>query len=282
MQEILMHAPLIVFTALCSMGAGAYIPLAVNATVSPEGQMQPNRKLALIPVALLLVGFVAVVFHVTAPLNALKVVNGVGQSPLSNEVIVGGAFLALCIVHAILVSAGKIPSTANKAFLWVLAAGAMLFAAFMGLAYGVHTIPAWDTPASPVSMVGLAVFGGIAVGELILGFSGEAAGGSASAKKALVAIAAVAAAAAGAALFVQHGIAIGAPSFAHNGSEMGSKAMPLMIAYAALAASSLALSFISCSKRENKALVVASAGLALLAVFAARCAFYLLEVGLGL
>lgn len=162
--------PLALFTTLASMGAGAFIALAVALfTVRfSEEQLRALDRFNLVPLILVLVGFVAAFFHLASPLHAVGVFAGTGSSPLSNEIVMGGVFTVVAIVYVALGLAGKLSAGARKGLAVATALLAVLFALFMGFAYMMDTIISWNSPLVPLQMLGFALVGGTSVAALVL------------------------------------------------------------------------------------------------------------------
>ena len=283
MEALASHLPLILFTALCAIGAGAFLPMALRASVGGASPAKPGYgKLAWVPVAVLAIGFVAVFFHVTVPLNAPLALGGIGRSPLSNEVAVGGAFLALCLLYAVLTTAGKLSANANKAFLWVLAASAVVFGLFMGLAYNIATIPAWSSSAASVAMVALTLLGGCALGWLIVGLAGKSETTPKSVGYILLAVAVVSLVAAAIASGAESGIVAALPSFVHDTAAIAAEANGFIAGFTLcgiLGVVCLAASIVKPS--ASRITSILSLAFVTAAIVLARCAFYLMEVGVA-
>lgn len=85
-----------VFTALAPAGAVAFVCLAAFLLVNRSQSRDWRDVLAhllFIPLAIAWVGFIASATHLGTPANALHAINGLGRSPLSNEVVSAVAFL---------------------------------------------------------------------------------------------------------------------------------------------------------------------------------------------
>lgn len=167
-------AALAVFTTLAPMGACAFIVLATAfAAQTIEGEKAKGvDRMTMIPLLFLLVGFIGATFHLANPLNAIHVAAGIGKSPLTNEVMVGGLFFLAAIVYWIMAMRGALKPNARKIFLVVLAVWAAIFALFCGFAYLMNTIPTWNTPWTVVQMLGYGLLGGALVGSLTLRAAG--------------------------------------------------------------------------------------------------------------
>lgn len=173
MQAAFAELPLALFTTLAPLGAGAFVALALAffTTSFTDEQFKRIDRMTCVPLAVVLVGFVASFAHLASPLHALSVFAHTGSSPLSNEIVVGSLFVLAAITYTVLAVAGKLSGSARKGFAAVVAVLAVAFALFVGLAYVMDTIASWNTPLVPVQMVGFSLLGGSALGTLVLGLS---------------------------------------------------------------------------------------------------------------
>lgn len=162
--------PLILFTTFASIGAGAFIALAgaFLTTKFTDDQLRRIDRFTLIPVAVVVAGFVAAFFHLGNPAAALNVFAGVGTSPLSNELFVAIPFALVMVAYIILALARKLGEWARKGLAIVVGAVGLTFAAFMGLAYNISTVPVWASPWPVLQMIGFALIGGAALGAFVL------------------------------------------------------------------------------------------------------------------
>lgn len=268
MESVFSHIPLALFTTLGSLGAGAFIGLAIAFFKGSlnDDQLKVIDKKTWIPVVIAAVGFVAVFFHVTQPMKAFGVFAGVGSSPLSNEVVAGAIFMVLAVVYAIVGTAGKLGGS-RKVFAAVVAVFAVIFGIMMGMAYMVDTIPSWNNPGTILQMLGFTVAGSY-LALLVCGSECE----SARTIK-LVSIAGVVVAVVG--LIAQIAVTSGCAGAIITGASLVSAAMPyIVIAFVVLIAAVV-------TELKVKGAAIATVCL-LVGVFCARLAFYAMEFGIGL
>ncbi|WP_058986684.1 dimethyl sulfoxide reductase anchor subunit family protein [Hugonella massiliensis] len=177
METAFAELPLAVFTTLAPLGAGAFLALAVafSANDYDETALKRIDKLTWVPFVAVLVGFVASALHTANPSHGVFALSGLGHSPLTNEICVGGVFVLVALVYALMATRGKLKG-GRKAFALVTGVLGILFALFVGLAYNVATIASWSTPLVPVEVLGFALLGGSAFAALVLaGNEGKAA-----------------------------------------------------------------------------------------------------------
>lgn len=154
---------LAVFTALAPCGAVCWLLLA--------GYFYANRdmdeiartrfdKLVFLPVAVAWAGFIASATHLGTPANALYVVNGVGRSPLSNEVVATVAFLFFSGVYWLYTFRMGHSRVIAGILMACACASAAASVVFMSVAYQVSTVPSWDCAYSVANLVFTGVFSG--------------------------------------------------------------------------------------------------------------------------
>lgn len=277
--------PLALFSTLAPMGAGAFglLALAFLTTKFSDEQLRRIDRLTLVPLVVVVIGFVCSFFHLAAPLNAPQVFAGLGSSPLSNEILVGVVFSVLAAVYWILALAGKLHGAARTGLAFAVAVMAAVFAVFVGLAYGMETIASWDTPLVPVQMLGYLFLGGSSFGVLVLGLAGaldEARSGSF--KAATMGFVAVGAVLAVAGLVGQVVSVSGMENAIQSGAELAAQATaPTVVAVACLVVSAI-VAVLALRGTSPMALAAAAPVIAVVGIFAGRMAFYAVELSVGL
>ncbi|WP_124060464.1 DmsC/YnfH family molybdoenzyme membrane anchor subunit [Gordonibacter sp. Marseille-P4307] len=279
MTAMLSELPLAIFTTLAPVGAGAFIALAaVQCAGAFPAQEQGTRALKLmwVPLALVLAGFIASAFHLAAPGNMLHVAEGIGRSPLSNEVTAGGLFFVVAAAYWIAASSGKLGDAALKAF--GIAAGALgvVFAVFTGLAYMMETIPTWNSPLNIVAMIGYALVGGAALGLIMLDGDDRPFG------RVLSALALIGCVLAFIGVIGVAAFASGLTSPIAAGSDLVAGALPMIVLGLALIAAASVLSMIAASRPGKPSAAYLSLLLAVIGVLLARFAFYALQMSVGI
>ena len=277
--------PLALFTTLAPIGAGAFIALAVAflTTKFSDEQLKKIDRMTTIPVVVLVAGFVCAFFHLASPMHAFGVFAGVGASPLSNELLAGVVFAVLAIVYWIVALAGKLGEGARKGFAVVVAVMAVVFACFTGAAYMMETIASWNTPMVPVAVLGFSLLGGISLGVLVLALSGAledaAKGGFKMAALAVLVIGLVLGVVG---LLVQVMNVSGMSNALVDGADLVAAASaPMWIGVVCMVVAAVA-AFMSLRNSKSTALAAAAPVLAIVGVFAARLAFYAVQLSVGL
>lgn len=284
METAFAELPLALFTTLAPIGAGAFIALAIAffTTDYDEEQLKKIDKLTLIPLIVVLVGFAASFFHLASPTRAFGVFAGLGSSPLSNEILVGSVFVVLAAVYVVLGLIGKLGG-ARKALIAVVAVAALVFAAFTGMAYMMDTIASWNTPLVPLQIVGFCLVGGSVLGILVLASAGALAPACEGAfKTAMYVMAIVGALIAVGALVGQVASVNTMSNPLVSGADIVSN-MTILVAASAVGIISAAAGAV-CAVRGISATTMSALALVLVlvGVFAARLAFYGLQMSVGL
>ena len=277
--------PLALFTTLAPIGAGAFIALAVAffTTKFSDGQLKKIDRMTTIPVVVLVAGFICAFFHLASPMHAFGVFAGLGASPLSNELLAGVVFAVLAIVYWIVALAGKLGEGARKGFAAVVAVMAIVFACFTGAAYMMETIASWNTPMVPVAVLGFSLLGGVSLGVLVLALSGAledaAKGGFKMAALVLLVIGLVLGVAG---LLVQVMSVSGMGNALVDGADLVAAASaPMWIGVVCMVVAAAA-AFMALRNSRSTALAAAAPVLAIVGVFAARLAFYAVQLSVGL
>ena len=277
--------PLALFTTLAPVGAGAFIALAVAffTTKFSDEQLKKIDRMTTIPVVVLVAGFICAFFHLASPMHAFGVFAGLGASPLSNELLAGVVFAVLAIVYWIVALAGKLGEGARKGFAAVVAVMAIVFACFTGAAYMMETIASWNTPMVPVAVLGFSLLGGICLGVLVLALSGaleDAAKGGF--KMAALAVLIVGLVLGVAGLLVQVMSVSGMGNALVDGADLVAAASaPMWIGVVCMVVAAAA-AFMALRNSKCTALAAAAPVLAIVGVFAARLAFYAVQLSVGL
>ena len=277
--------PLALFTTLAPVGAGAFIALAVAffTTKFTDEQLKKIDRMTTIPVVVLVAGFICAFFHLASPMHAFGVFAGLGASPLSNELLAGVVLAVLAIVYWIVALAGKLGEGARKGFAAVVAVMAVVFACFTGAAYMMETIASWNTPMVPVAVLGFSLLGGVSLGVLVLALSGAledaAKGGFKTAALAVLIVGLVLGVAG---LLVQVMSVSGMGNALVDGADLVAAASaPMWIGVVCMVVAAAA-AFMALRNSKSTALAAAAPVLAIVGVFAARLAFYAVQLSVGL
>ena len=277
--------PLALFTTLAPIGAGAFIALAVAffTTKFSDEQLKKIDRMTTIPVVVLVAGFICAFFHLASPMHAFGVFAGLGASPLSNELLAGVVFAVLAIVYWIVALAGKLGEGARKGFAAVVAVMAIVFACLTGAAYMMETIVSWNTPMVPVAVLGFSLLGGVSLGVLVLALSGAledaAKGGFKMAALAVLVIGLVLGVVG---LLVQVMSVSGMGNALVDGADLVAAASaPMWIGVVCMVVAAAA-AFMALRNSKSTALAAAAPVLAIVGVFAARLAFYAVQLSVGL
>ncbi len=153
---------LVVFTTLAPTGVCACIIASLVAMwgVSSASERVRLQHMCAIPLFLSMVGLVMSSTHLGTPANALYVVDGIGRSPLSNEVAACVLFMGSSGVfwlHSFALSPNE---GLQKAWAAANALLGVICIANIALAYNAPTILTWNTPFAVLSVWLEALAGG--------------------------------------------------------------------------------------------------------------------------
>lgn len=285
MSAAFAELPLALFTTLAAIGAGAFIALACAVFTAKLGdeQLAQVDKMAVIPAIVVIVGFIAAFFHLANAGAAFGVFAGVGRSPMSNEILGGVVFVVVMLVYVIMGLAGKVGAGARKGLLVALAVLAVVFSILMGTAYGIDTVPSWNSPWPTVQVLGYALLGGAALGALVLacaGALGDAVGGGF--KVPLIALAAVGCVLAAAGLAMMASSMGGYANAIVTGSELLGEAMTCLIVAVVFLIAAFAAVFMAARGGQGVTWAAVAAVLACIGVLAGRFVFYALQISVGI
>ena len=285
MDAALHELPLALFTTLTSIGAGAFIALAIAffKTSFTEDKARAIGKATLVPTVVVLVGFVAAFFHLANPMNAMNVFAGIGRSPLSNELCVASLFAAAMVVYAILAATGKLNEGSRKGFLAVLAVLAVAFAAAMGLAYSLPTVPTWDSPWPVAQMLGYALLGGAVMGACVLSFADALDDALAAGfKNVALGLAGVGLVLAVLGLAMMVAGANGMQTPIASGAALAGEAIGCLVVAIIALVGAFGLLFKVVNDGGSRGIIVGAVALALVGVLAGRFVFYILYLSVGI
>lgn len=152
---------LVLFTTLAPAGALAFCLVAFNVLQSGQNREELCRAshILIIPLSFAVVGLIASATQLGTPANALNVFNNLGSSPLSNEVLCSVCFLLLAGVYWLVTFYDAVPLSVLRLWLVAAIAAAVFMIGGISLAYGVYTIPLWNSPLVPMGLVLSALVG---------------------------------------------------------------------------------------------------------------------------
>nr|WP_302980617.1 DmsC/YnfH family molybdoenzyme membrane anchor subunit [Plesiomonas shigelloides] len=134
--------PLVFFTVLTQSAVGAYLLLLLWQSRQPVGSDRCASIKLLGVVALFALGGVMGSVHLGQPLRALNMLAGVGRSPMSNEIVLSGIFIACAGLGALLRWRQAAPGL-SRALLGVAVPVGLLFVWTIPQIYQLDTVPHW-------------------------------------------------------------------------------------------------------------------------------------------
>ncbi|MCL3860738.1 DmsC/YnfH family molybdoenzyme membrane anchor subunit [Actinotalea sp. K2] len=147
--------PLVIFTIFAQMSVGAFVVLGVvhllarrRASTATVDRLSDPALYAIGPVMVL--GLAASILHLGNPLNAINVLNQLGSSWLSREILFGCAFAGLGAAFAVVQWRGWFTPVLRQVLAGVTALVGLGLVWSMAMVYMLPTVPAWNSPATPV------------------------------------------------------------------------------------------------------------------------------------
>lgn len=161
--------PLLIFTllvplALCAIGVQAL----AQSTVADEDALKKTDSQMVVPIIVLAIGLIASFFHLSSLGHVFGMVDGLGRSPLTNEIAVAGVAIVTAAAYWIFAMA-KHPAAAQRK-IWgiVVIALGVLTAIMVGVAYMIPTVPTWNSPWGICLELGIGLAGGASLASAVL------------------------------------------------------------------------------------------------------------------
>lgn len=285
MDAVIKELPLALFTTLASVGIGAFVAMFCAIYVNKSmgaGSIKRLDRLTVVPIAFCVVALICAFFHLGDPLHAVNIVNTIGSSPMTNEIVAFCVFLVLALVYWLVALAGKLEKHGPRVvFSGVVALFGLISCIMMGLAYALPAIPIWNSPWGTVQVLGAMLLGGSLLGGTFLNMSvrDTPLEGEADGRIRLLAMLGGLVLVIGTA--VLFGMGAGAKSAMVNvAANTGTLIVPLVLT---IAFSIVAVATVFLGKGAKRtAWLTCGTIVALVAIFLARGIFYGVQIGIGL
>lgn len=175
MDAVIKELPLALFTTLASVGIGAFVAMFCAIYINKSmgaGSIKRLDKLTVVPIVFCVVALICAFFHLGDPMHAFNIVNTIGASPMTNEIVAFCVFLVLALVYWLVALAGKLEKHGPRVvFSGVVVLFGLISCIMMGLAYALPAIPIWNSPWGTVQVLGAMLLGGALLGGAILNMS---------------------------------------------------------------------------------------------------------------
>ncbi len=170
MNSIRSELPLVVFTTLAPLCAGAWIVAAilVLSNAWPQSIILVTGLYGSILCALLIAALGCSILHLGKPLKALRAFMRLGNSTVSNEVFMGTLFTVFLIVFLLISQSMVVATIIWKVLLVAVTVLAALFIFFQCLAYRMRTIPTWNSTSFSLEFAVIALLGGMCVEVMLM------------------------------------------------------------------------------------------------------------------
>lgn len=172
--DVAMHVsewPLVLFTILAQMAVGSFVTLGVvqllarrHTDVKTVDKLSDPTLYAIGPVMVLSIA--VAFFHLGNPINALHTIAGIGHSWLARELFFGAGFAILGAAFALCQWRKWLTPMLRQILAAVTAVVGLALVFCMSEVYAsLPTVPAWHSPATPISFFATAfLLGALAVG----------------------------------------------------------------------------------------------------------------------
>lgn len=285
MDAVIKELPLTLFTTIASVGIGAFVAMFCAIYVNKSmgaGSLKRLDKLTAVPIVFCVVALICAFFHLGDPLHAVNIVNTIGSSPMTNEIVAFCVFLVLAVVYWLVALAGKLEKHGPRAvFSGIVALAGLISCIMMGLAYALPAIPIWNSPWGTVQVLGAMLLGGTLLGGTILNMSVRETPleGEADGRIRLLAMLG------GLVLIIGTAVLFGMGASAKSAmvnvaANTGTLIVPLVLVIA-FSVVAVATAFLGKGAKRTAWLACGTI-IALVAIFLARGIFYGVQIGIGL
>lgn len=150
--------PLVFFTVLGQTAVGLFALVLLSnklGMTTPQQLKQAN----IIGLILVMVGLIVGTLHVGQPLRAANMLLGVGRSPMSNEIVLSGLFVAMAcgtVFFSVMVKNAVLAALCNVATVIF----GLAFAWSITQVYQLTTVPNWDTSYTTLQLWMTVLVGG--------------------------------------------------------------------------------------------------------------------------
>ncbi|MGF1680470.1 dimethyl sulfoxide reductase anchor subunit family protein [Photobacterium minamisatsumaniensis] len=151
--------PLVFFTVFGQAAAGIFV-LSLLAHTTKQIDAEQLKKANLVAAILLVIGSAIGGLHMGQPLRAFNLLFGLGRSPMSNEIVLSGLFMA-CAAATVALSYLPGKETLQKFSNQLTVVSGLLFAGSIPQVYQLATVASWDTAHTTLQMwLSVLVIGG--------------------------------------------------------------------------------------------------------------------------
>lgn len=162
MDLVLAQLPLLLFTAIVPMAAGAFVGLS-NAFLTVDFTPDALRRIdrwTLLPLVILAVGLAAGLAFFVSPQMSLLGVQGIDAGALTFVGALSVVFALAAVVYWIAAMMGVLSYPLRKAIAAFMSVLAIAYAVSMGIAYLTSAVSTWASIIVPVGFAGFCIVGG--------------------------------------------------------------------------------------------------------------------------
>jgi anaerobic dimethyl sulfoxide reductase subunit C (anchor subunit) len=152
--------PLLIFTCGLELSVGLLAFAVVASFIDKESDYKTAACASCVLGIAAVIGSLA---HLGVPTRAVYAIDQFGTSPLSNEIVFAGAFVACSLAYAILCLLPKANAAAKKTVALIGAVVGIVALVMVGNAYSASEVPLWDGASAYVEPVATALSCGAAI-----------------------------------------------------------------------------------------------------------------------
>lgn len=269
---------LVLFTTIAPSGAVAValmVLLALGVRADADARARIDQR-TWIPLAVTLVGLVASSTHLGNPANALYVLLGIGNSPLSNEVASAVVFLGLAGLYWLTAFSRRDLRAVRNVLACAVVLFSALFVTAVAFAYDADTILTWHTPAVPAGLWSNALCGGPLLAFVVVRWTCPERAGL-RLRAGFAAISALGLVGAVVSYALQNEVLSNASNALSSGIELVPHYPAMIATFAALSACGWACAF-AAPRGRGQTRGIAGCLLVFAGIFVARFAFYMMHL----
>ena len=174
MDLVFAQLPLLLFTAIAPMAAGAFAGLSnafLTAYFTPEALRRIDRW-TLLPLVILAAGVSLAVAFFASPQSGLLVLQGIDPGAFSFAVVMAMVFAVAAVIYWVVAMMGVMSYNVRKVVTAVMSVLAVAYAVSIGVAYMASGVSTWASIVVPIGFAGFCLAGGVPLGTLVIAAAG--------------------------------------------------------------------------------------------------------------
>lgn len=174
MELAFAQLPMVFFSTLVPMASGAFIGLAIAflTTRFSEAMLARIDRWTLLPIGIMLVGFLAGIVFLVGPQNSVTALQGLDYGVLTLLGVFGLLLIVLTVVYFAVVSTRRLSYRGRTVFAFIVAACALAYSLGIAALYLMSAVITWISPLILFAFAGYCIAGGVPLGVLVLALAG--------------------------------------------------------------------------------------------------------------